>query len=297
MSSSSFDTRAGDGSSSMVRDDAIELEAVADIAVDGGGAEVNVSEAEVALPLVASLPPELFECVCLSCSLQAVGRLACTSKRLRTMSYRGDLPLIAANKKVDGGKVLYSGHDGKVVLARWAADHGASAAVVTALLGAHGTVEAWTFCKCEALKSITIPEPVQAISENAFYGCTALESVTIPASVQTIGYYAFSRCKALESISIPEPVKRIGGGAFANCTALKSVSLPASVQTIGMGAFTSCHALESITIPASVQTLGMGAFLGCAELKSITLPQSLEDQMKDAYLTTIHKPDLSVTFT
>ena len=48
---------------------------------------------EAVLPLIASLPLELFECVCYSCSLQSVARLACTSQRLRAMSYRGVLPL------------------------------------------------------------------------------------------------------------------------------------------------------------------------------------------------------------
>ena len=122
---------------------------------------------QAALPRIASLPLELFECVCYSCSLQSVARLACTSQRLRAMSYRGDLPLMApetTKKKVDGGVALwhqqnspFEKHDGKVVLARWAADRGASAAVVTALLGAHGTVEAHAFRKCFALKSIIIP--------------------------------------------------------------------------------------------------------------------------------------------
>ena len=149
------------------------------------------------------------------------------------MSYRGVLPLMApetAKKKMDGGESLWHQHDGKVVLARWAADRGASAAVVTALLGAHGTVEEEAFRGCRALKTISIPEGVQAIGEYAFIGCSALETVTLPASVQTIGKSAFFNCHALESITLPASLQEIGEGAFKGCSALKAITLPRSLE-------------------------------------------------------------------
>jgi len=43
--------------------------------------------------------------------------------------------------------------------------------------------------------SVTIPNSVTSIGENAFYGCTGLTSITIPASVTSIGYNAFGGCK------------------------------------------------------------------------------------------------------
>ena len=145
------------------------------------------------------------------------------------MSYRGVLPLMApetAKKKVDGGKALWDSHDGKVMLARWAADRGASAAVVTALLGAQGTVEVWAFWECQALKTISIPEPVQAIGGAAFIRCSALETITLSASVQTIGVIAFAGCIALKSIALPASLQTLGVNAFYGCTALKSITIP-----------------------------------------------------------------------
>ena len=190
-------------------------------------------EAALPVPLIEidSLRLELFECVCYGCSLQSVARLACTSKRLRAMSYRGVLPLMApetANKKVDIEEKWWN--DGKVVLARWAADRGASAAVVTALLGAHGTVEANAFLNCDALKTISIPEGVQTIGGAAFGSCKALETVTLPASVQEIGSAAFQFCTALKTISLPASVRTIGNYAFDSCIALKSITLPRSLK-------------------------------------------------------------------
>ena len=188
---------------------------------------------EAVLPLIVSLPPELFECVCYGCSLQSVARLACTSKGLRAMSYRGVLPLMApetAKKKVDGGEVLWYQHNGKVVLARWAAVRGASAAVVTALLGVHGTVEASAFCMCKALETISIPEGVQSIGKCAFASCAALKAVTLPASLQSIGDSAFYNCPALEAVTLPASVQTIGESAFIDCRALKSITLPRSLE-------------------------------------------------------------------
>ena len=61
---------------------------------------------------------------------------------------------------------------------------GASAAVVTALLVAHGTVDKSAFHGCEALKTISIPEGVQVIGPAAFDYCDALTTVTLPRSLE-----------------------------------------------------------------------------------------------------------------
>ena len=67
---------------------------------------------------------------------------------------------------------------------------------------------------CGEKNSITIPDGVTEIKENAFRDFTSLESVTIPSSVKKIGKHAFSGCKSLNSVTIPDGVTEIGGGAF-----------------------------------------------------------------------------------
>jgi hypothetical protein len=54
------------------------------------------------------------------------------------------------------------------------------------------------------LTSITIPNSVTSIGDDAFWNCTSLTSITIPKSVTNIGDYAFWNCTSLTSITIKD---------------------------------------------------------------------------------------------
>ena len=51
-----------------------------------------------------------------------------------------------------------------------------------------------------SLTSITIPDSVTSIGNNAFYSCSNLRSINIPDGVTNIGSYAFWKCTSLTSI-------------------------------------------------------------------------------------------------
>ncbi len=57
------------------------------------------------------------------------------------------------------------------------------------------------FSQCESLTSITIPDSVTSIEEEAFLSCVALKSVVIGNGVTSIGAAAFMGCDSLKSIT------------------------------------------------------------------------------------------------
>lgn len=125
---------------------------------------------------------------------------------------------------------------------------------------------------------VTIPsryqgKPVTAIDHLAFHD-SAVTSVTIPDSVTAIPDDAFSYCSQLTNISIPNSVTFIGFSAFNSCTSLKSITLPSSLSTIQSYAFYNCGNLKTIRIPVSVTSIGNCAFDVCPSLMTVTYPGS-----------------------
>jgi hypothetical protein len=121
--------------------------------------------------------------------------------------------------------------------------------------------------------SVTIPDSVTNIGEEAFEDCISLTSVTIGTNVTFIGDAAFADT-ALTSVTIPDSLTSIGGGVFEDCTSLTNVTIPSSVASIGDEAFFLCRSLN-VTIPDSVTSIGDEAFGVCTSLTSVTIPDSV----------------------
>lgn len=146
-----------------------------------------------------------------------------------------------------------------------------------------------TFSGCSGLTSVTIPNSVTSIGEDAFIGCSGLMSVTIPNSVTSIGNYAFYGCSGLTSVTIPNTVDTIGDIVFYGCVGLTSpiytnthfaylpaayagsYTIPSGITTICGGAFYGCSGLTSVTIPNSVTSIGKYAFYGCSALRTVNM--------------------------
>ena len=165
------------------------------------------------------------------------------------------------------------------------------------------------FKKCHGLISISIPNSVTIIGDEAFYDCINLDKViikdiaawcninfedspmryahhiylneseikelVIPNVVTRIGNYAFCSCIDITSITIPNSVTNIGNHAFSGCSGLTSIIIPNSVTSVGEGAFSWCSSLKSISISSSLMSIGGYTFRNCSNLTSITIPNSV----------------------
>lgn len=169
------------------------------------------------------------------------------------------------------------------------------------------------FAESNQFESITIPDSIGSIGEDAFWECNGLKKVyvssiedwckikfedissnpivyareiyidgelatdiTIPKGITKICDYAFVGCDTITNVVIPNSVISIGNSAFFDCSNLKNISIPNSVISIGDSAFYHCYNLKNISIPNSVVNIGAGAFSGCSNLEEVEIPDGVK---------------------
>ena len=143
------------------------------------------------------------------------------------------------------------------------------------------TIGEEAFSNCTELKgSLTLSNSLKTIGNKAFYNCNRLNgSLTIPNTVTTIGISAFEKCTGFNgSLTIPHSVTTIGESAFCNCQGFKGdLTIPSSITTIEAYTFSDCYGFNGkLTIPNSVTTIGESAFFSCQGFKGdLTIPDSV----------------------
>lgn len=90
--------------------------------------------------------------------------------------------------------------------------------------------------------------PVTEIGQYAFEAAWDVTSITLPDTIQIINEQAFADCEMLSEINIPESVTSIGRGAFSNCISLTELTIPASVTETDEEMLTNCLNLQDLSI-------------------------------------------------
>lgn len=167
-------------------------------------------------------------------------------------------------------------------------------------------IGARAFFKQNNLSSVILPQGLEVIEKEAFYGC-GLQEISFPASIGAVGAFAFCGCP-LRTISVepanetysgegntlvesasgavvlgsrssvlPDGVTSIGEGAFCGVQ-IERIEIPSSVRFIEASAFAQ-SASEEIVLPEGVLEIKNMAFADCPHLAKVVLPHSLLDNV------------------
>ena len=117
----------------------------------------------------------------------------------------------------------------------------------------------YTFYKCSALASLSLPQNLSSIGNYAFYDCDSLVYINIPAETVSVGRFAFAGQDNLISAYFNRTDTAIGNYAFYNDAKLCKVTMPGELSSLPEGAFAFCDALEEISI-SDQTSIGKNAF-------------------------------------
>ena len=158
-----------------------------------------------------------------------------------------------------------------------------------------------SFYNCRTtLRSITIPETVMYIDDDAFKDCTKLSFINMFSDSVGLRKEVFidtswwknqpnnswvylgniligfkGTCRGNE-LKVKEGTTLLSGWVFEGYRKLTSITLPNSLRKIPYCAFIGCSNLSSLIIPDSVISIGDWAFEGCKSLTSIVIPNSVK---------------------
>lgn len=134
--------------------------------------------------------------------------------------------------------------------------------------------ESVIFQDYKSLKSIDFGKEVTSIPEYAFYGCR-FSTLSLPDNLTIISDDAFENCWSLESVVLPSNLERIEWAAFRGCSNLTDIKFPQTLKYIGSDGFMD-FAGESLDLTeTSLSIIESCAFRACNNLKEIKLPESL----------------------
>lgn len=137
------------------------------------------------------------------------------------------------------------------------------------------TITDRAFYYAENLRTITMPDTMEAIGAYAFARLTNLQDVRFGerSALKEIGAYAFYRNARLTNIVLPDSLESIGTYAFAEIGfrtfAFKSGAKSASGISIGAYAFSGNPDWQTVTFTVKILYIGNGAFAGCRRLESM----------------------------
>ncbi len=174
--------------------------------------------------------------------------------------------------------------------------------------------DGWTFHNCSNLQSIIFPPNLKAIQRHAFTGC-GFKTISVPENVTNIGDNAFNSCHKLEIVYLPNHLETLSEAIFRYSPNIKEFNsryatndkralikdniliacatnglseydIPQGITRIGDAAFCFAQDLQTVYIPNTVTAIGYESFKGCSQLNNVILPSGLKEIEQAAFCGT-----------
>lgn len=140
-------------------------------------------------------------------------------------------------------------------------------------------IGASAFKNCEKLTELILPDQLQTVQDQTFYGCTSLEKVKGD-GILFIKDEAFAECLSLSKLEGFDHVKELGNLAFYDCQSITDFILPESVSKIGEECFENCINLRVVAMNGSISAISRYCFYGCEKLADFSMSGQQQQALK-----------------
>lgn len=158
-------------------------------------------------------------------------------------------------------------------------------------------VKSYAFYKYCNLISVKVPNSLNFVRNNAFYGCEGLGAVYIESlsswcniefesMIDNLLCYAKSMYlnnKLLKELQIPNDITEIKKYSFACCESIEKVYMSNNIEYIGESAFNDCVKITDVVLSSNLKNIDSRAFSGCGNIIELTIPQSVTKIKEDAF--------------
>lgn len=162
-------------------------------------------------------------------------------------------------------------------------------------------IDDYAFSECSNLNSITLPDEIQAVGRDCFYGSAyAMNSknwkngllylgkvlisggsvkkgseVTVKSGTTILAASAFGSINVPYTVTLPDSVRWIGSVCFSYSD-LVNIKLSKGIEYIGPHAFEGCSQLRTVEFPEGLDEISYGMFTRCGNLLSVDIPASVK---------------------
>lgn len=249
-------------------------------------------------------------------------------KYLADCGYTGNAPRYYTLRKMDKDFSVQNLGDGTVKIIQYEGTEkdvivpesidGKKVTAIGPMAFANGIVE---------IESVTLPDSITTLEDNAFFRCSKLKKIRIPKNVSSIGQRVFGGGYSGDDLteinvdpsnpyfttkdgvlfdksgrelvafpsgksgkySIPDGTEQIGDYAFYCCDQVTEIEIPQSVKVLEEGAFGDCSKLSKVNIPDGLEEIGDFAFSYDYQLPYVVIPASVKRVGDGAFMSGTYK--------